>query len=121
MVGFLLDWKTIGLAALETSSQAQVDVLLKKYKEVFPEGLGTMRHFQAKLKVQPGTTRPRTAYTVCSQRCCRQRIRPVTTGRKVEKVTHSDWGVPLVIVPKGDGQIRLFGDYKVTVNKSLGS
>ena len=51
---FQLDWKTIGLAALETSSQARVDVLLKKYKEVFAEGLGTMRHFQAKLKVCSG-------------------------------------------------------------------
>ena len=43
---FLLDWKIIGLAALEASSQALVDVLLKKYKEVFAEGLGTMRHFR---------------------------------------------------------------------------
>ena len=37
----------------------------------------------------------------------------------VEKVTHSDWAVPIVVVPKGDSQIRLSGDYKVTVNKSL--
>ena len=42
---FQLDWKIVGLAALETYSQARVDVLLNKYKEVFAEGLGTMRHF----------------------------------------------------------------------------
>ena len=30
--------------------------MLKKYKKVFANGLGTMRHFHAKLKVQKGTT-----------------------------------------------------------------
>ena len=34
-------------------------------------------------------------------------------------MTHSDWAAPLVAMPKGDGQIRLYGDYKVTVNKDL--
>ena len=42
---FQLDWKTIGIAALESSSQARVDVLVKKYKEMFAEGIATMRHF----------------------------------------------------------------------------
>ena len=52
---FQLDWKTIGLAMLE-SCQARVNVLLQRYKDVFAEGLGTMKQFQAKLQVRPGTT-----------------------------------------------------------------
>ena len=51
---FQLDWKTIGLATLE-SCQARVNVLLQRYKDVFAEGLGTMKQFQAKLQVHPGT------------------------------------------------------------------
>ena len=37
----------------------------------------------------------------------------------IEKVPHSKWAAPIVPVPKGDGKIRICGDYKVTVNQSL--
>ena len=52
---FQLDWRTIGLAMLD-GGQAKVDVLLRRYKEVFTPGLGAMKHFEAKLQMRPEST-----------------------------------------------------------------
>jgi len=37
----------------------------------------------------------------------------------ISKVNLSDWGSPLVIIPKSDGGVRLRVDYKVGVNQRL--
>lgn len=34
-------------------------------------------------------------------------------------VTDSEWATPIVPVMKSNGQIRICGDYKITLNQSL--
>ena len=46
-----LDWRTIGLAALDEGT-AQLQVLLQKYQKVFAKQLGTTRHFKASVQIK---------------------------------------------------------------------
>ena len=118
---FQLDWRTIGLAMLD-GGQAKVDVLLRRYKEVFTPGLGTMKHFEAKLQVRPESIpvfhRPRPVPFAVKD-AIEIELQRLEKAGIIEKVMHSEWAGPVVVVPKGDGKIRLCGDYKVTINKSL--
>ena len=37
----------------------------------------------------------------------------------MEKITFGEWIAPIVAVPENDDKIKLYGDYKVTVNLVL--
>lgn len=37
----------------------------------------------------------------------------------ITPVNDSDWGTPIVPIPKPDGEIRICGDYKSTINRFL--
>lgn len=37
----------------------------------------------------------------------------------ITKVERSDWATPIVIVPKSDKSIRIYGDFKVTINQGV--
>lgn len=65
-----------------------------------------MKHFQAKLQVRPGTTpvfhRPRPVPFAVKDAIEREMKRLEEAGI-VEKVLHSEWAAPVVVIPKGDG------------------
>ena len=86
---------------------------------MFKPGLGTLKNYEAKLwidpEVQPKLFNPRPVPHALRSKVeeeldCLQRegvIRPVE---------YSDWGAPIVPVLKPNGEVRICGDYKLTVN-----
>ena len=116
-----LNWKTIGLATLDRG-QGQVQMLLQQYPEVFAEELGTMKQFKATLQVKkdsrPIFCKPRSVPFALKDAISKELDRLESEGI-LQKVSHSDWAAPIVPVPKGDGSIRICGDYKVTINPYL--
>ena len=116
-----LDWKTIGLVRL-SEQDTQIEALKKKYDKVFSPGLGTMLHFKARLHLQPGAKpvffRPRSIPFAIKQTVEKELDRLKAEGI-IEKVDRSEWAAPIVPIPKGDGHLRICGDYRVTVNPLL--
>ena len=117
-----LKWKTIAMTTVD-STQRKVTEMLDKHKEMFTEELGTIHDFQAKLRVKDGATprfhRPRPVPFALKEAVSKELDRLEAAGI-IERVNYSEWAAPIVPVPKGDGKIRLCGDYKVTVNTVLG-
>lgn len=101
---FKLDWSSI--KALHSVSS--LENLLRRFKDLFQGGLGTMKDIAATLTLKEGS---------CPKFC---RARPVPYALReaidlerlqhmgvIEKISHSDWATP---VPKPDGSVRLCGD-----------
>ena len=118
-----LDWQKIGkVSATSASIESRIAALQEQYQEVFSETLGTISPFQAKLSVtldaQPKFFKPRSIPFALRERVESELDRLERDG-VLEKTYYSEWAAPVIAVPKQDGQLRLCGDYKVTVKPVL--
>ena len=111
----------IGLTALD-HGRDKLQRILQQYDEVFRDELGTLKDSKATLKLHEGVMpvfcKPRPVPYALKESLGRELDRLEKAGI-LEKVTSSDWAAPVVPVPKGDGRIRVCGDYKVTCNPCL--
>ena len=89
---------------------------------MFSEELGTLKSTKAHLELKPNS----------KPKFCKPRQVPFSLKVPLEKelsrlehlgiltkVMHSEWAAPVVVVPKGDGCLRVCGDYKTTINPVL--
>ena len=113
-----LDWPT--LFTLNHLSSLSLQAVLDRHTAVFKEELGTVKGLEVKLHLKPDAT----------PRFHRSRSVPYSMKAKVEAelerlerqgviepVLFSQWAAPIVPVLKSDGNVRICGDYKLTINR----
>ena len=110
-----LDWKNI----FTVTGEWQLDELLHRHNSVFEDKLGSVRDMKVKLFVEENS----------KPKFFKARTRPLALHDKVfdeldnlqakgviVPVKFSSWAAPVVPVIKRDGNVRLCGDYKLTIN-----
>lgn len=119
-----LDWRNIRHVTPHPAAtlEKRVEGLLQCYPEVFAETLGTITPFMAKLSVNPEAPpkffKPRPVPFALRDRVGSELDRLEREG-VLERTSYSEWAAPVVVVPKQDGNLRLCGDFKVTINSAL--
>ena len=112
-----LGWKRI--LSIRTSQGLQS--ILEQHKDVFKSELGTLNGAKAKIRTDPQVKhifyKARTVPLAFRQEVEREFERLEKLGI-IEPVQLSNWAAPLVLVEKRDGNIRICGDYKLTVNQA---
>ena len=124
-----LDWP--GIASVNNgSSEVKVSELCEEFKEVFGHDLGSIKDYKAKLIVKEGAhpcfCHPRPVPFAIKpgvgeelNRLVNQRINAHLLHGVYVYVDSSKWAIPIVVVPKKNGRLRVCGDYKITINPHL--
>lgn len=115
-------WKTTVTYPQSTDTTSQKDLCLGKYENVFKEEPGEITTFEATLHLKDNTiskffkARP---VPFALKEAIELELNHLEKDGIIEKISYTPWAALLVPVPKGDGHIRLCGDYKVTINLML--
>jgi len=115
---FRLDWSQLNQVYQPSN---QCDKVVEKYKQLFGDELGLLQGMKAKFHIDKDAT----------PKFWKARPVPYALRAKVETelsrleqqgvirpVEFSQWAAPIVPIVKGDGTIRICGDYKLTVNRA---
>lgn len=118
-----LDWAEIKSRVQHVTSHPQSQTLqqvLAKHEGVFKKELGTLRGFKATIQVPtdaaPRFYRPRSVPYAMKPKVDAEIDRLIKEDI-ITPVKYSDWAAPVVPLLKPDGDCRLCGDYKLTVNR----
>ena len=111
-----LNWAAIHMVG---SSSSALHDIIQKHQQLFREELGTLQGATASIHVPPNSQpkfyKARPLPYALKDKVEKELERLQNTG-VISPVQFSDWAAPIVPVVKADGNIRICGDYSITVN-----
>lgn len=96
--------------------------MLQRHQNVFADGPGTICEFKARINIKPNATpifKKARPVPYALKEAVEKELGRLEKLGIISKIYRSEWAGPIVVVPKADKSIRICGDYKVTVNKSV--
>ena len=101
------------------TGERQLDELLHQHNSVFEDKFGSVRDMKVKLFVEenskPKFFKARTLPLALHDKACDELDNLQAKG-VIVPVKFSSWAAPVVPIIKRDGNVRLCGDYKLTIN-----
>ncbi|XP_037931955.1 uncharacterized protein K02A2.6-like [Teleopsis dalmanni] len=105
-----------------TSQSVIIDEIKNQFAEVFNGQLGSYKSTLISLPIsenaKPVFCKPRPT-PFAWKKSIEENLNQLIKNDILEPINNSDWGTPLVPVLKPNGEIRICGDYKTTINKYL--
>lgn len=99
-----------------------ISEITTKYQEIFKPKVGCIPNVTCSLQLK-GKTKPVFIKEMEIPYALRGKVDTELDNLEqhgiITKVDTSEWGSPLVVIPKADGTVRLCVDYKITVNPCL--
>lgn len=124
-----IDWQTCIKQCnliIHQDSQIKLNSLVEKYSDIFSGTPGEIKGTVGTLKLKEANIKPiafkprRIPYAV--ENLVKNELDKLCTDGKMYRVTNEEkvtWATPIVTIIKGPQNIRICGDYKVTINPFL--
>lgn len=107
---------------IDVNTKERVDKLESDFSDVFAPGLDSFTKGTLKLALnedaQPKFFQPRSLPIIMREKVENELARLIE-NKRIVSIDYSDWGTPIVPILKSEAEVRLCGDYKITVNKYL--
>lgn len=116
------DRRLCPIQSIRMSYTYSITDIINNFPDVFVEKVGCVPNFKLTLQLRkeakPKFFKEREVPFALRDRVEKE-LNDLESAGIISKVERSDWGSPLVIIPKSDGSVRLCVDYKIGVNPLL--